>query len=79
MPRTSKRTATPAPEQSPLRPVVSHPPSTWLAVIKEEIVGAGLPHDTAGLIARRILSRLVPQGVRLEMLDQRGERFQIDD
>jgi hypothetical protein len=77
MPR--KTAAPPTPEPPPSRPVVSYPPSTWLARLKEELISAGIEHDRAGLIARRVLTALVPQAARLEAMDHRGEHFRIDD
>jgi hypothetical protein len=34
---------------------------------------AGVEHDRAGLIARRVLTALVPQAARLEAMDRCGE------
>lgn len=79
MPRPRKN-PDPAPEPAPLsRPVVSYPPSTWLARLREELVSAGIEHDRANLVALRVLTALVPQNARIEAADHRGERFQIDD
>ncbi len=79
MPRT-KNAASPPPSEpaSPSRVVVAHPPSEWYARLKEELVMAGVEHDRAGLIARRVLTALVPQAARLEAMDHRGESYRID-
>jgi hypothetical protein len=78
LPRTRKVSATPTPEPSPSRTVVSYPPGTWFERLKEELVMAGVEHDRANLIARRVLTALVPQAARLEAMDHRGESFRID-
>jgi hypothetical protein len=71
MPR--RKTSTPTAEPSPSRTVVAHPPSKWLALLKTELVSAGVAHDHAGLIARRVVCALVPLGARMEALDETRE------
>ena len=78
MPRTHKTPAPHTSEPTPQRRVVSYPPSTWLARITQELIGAGIAHDSAGLIARRVITALTPSAARLEAMDHRGDRYRID-
>ncbi|HET7421482.1 MAG TPA: hypothetical protein VFL27_13985 [Candidatus Dormibacteraeota bacterium] len=34
-------------------------PSEWRALLHDELLAAGLGHDAAGLVARRVIERLV--------------------
>ena len=34
-------------------------PSDWRILMREELLAAGLDHDTAGVVARRVVERLV--------------------
>ncbi len=60
-------------DPSPSRVVISHPPVVWYGVLKQELIAGGVDHDRAGLIARRVITALVPQGARIEAMDHRGE------
>jgi hypothetical protein len=71
LPRTPKASKPePDPEPHPSRVVVTHPPSEWYARLRQELAMAGVDHDKASLISRRVLSALIPQHRKLELVDR---------
>jgi len=63
---------------SPSRAFLSYPPATWLARLRAELVNAGIDHDLAGLVARRVVSALVPQTPKLEPIERREIPPELD-
>ena len=66
----SRKAKAPVAEPSPSRVVVAHPPSEWYGRLRQELVAAGIPQDRASLVARRVISALIPQHRKLELVDR---------
>ena len=71
MPPRTKSSSQPPTEAPPARRIVSYPSNVWLERLKEELVAAGIDHDRASLVSRRVLSALIPQEKKLEAVDRR--------